>query len=188
MSRKTNNTKAATPIDTDVTVSKSLPIDASTAETGADKASDLTNKTPAVTEDITDIKPIFNVVLEGKGKKLSPKTKNHVFFEVAVNEDDNELYLRLSNNEGGGLHSKEWIKVDAVFELLDQQDNRPFKSTVFKSVFKGASANNAAFLAASVRAEGLGLIGPSEKSVFLHVVVADYAEHKARLQALAPSK
>lgn len=188
MSRKTNNTKTATPIDTDVTVSKSLPVDASTAETGADKAPDVADKTPAETDKTADKQPAFNVVLEGKGRKLSPKTKNHVFFEVAVSEDDNALYLRLSSNEGGGLHSKEWIKIDSVFELLEQQDNRPFKSTVFKSVFKGASANNAAFLAASIRAEGLGLIGPSDKSVFLHVVVADYAERKAQLQALAPSK
>jgi hypothetical protein len=184
MSRKSNRTKTASPINdeiVDTAAPKELPVNETTAETGADK-------TPASTEKTADKQPVFNVVLEGKGKKLSPKTKNHVFFEVAVSEDDNELYLRLSSNEGGGLHSKEWIKVDSVLELLDQQEQRPFKSTVFKSVFKGSSANNAGFLAASIRAEGLRLIGPSEKSVFLHVVVDDYADRKAELLALGSPK
>jgi len=47
-----------------------------------------------------------NIVLSGKGKKLSPKTDSHVFFDLAKNDEDGELYLRLSSNEGGGLHSK----------------------------------------------------------------------------------
>lgn len=184
MSRKSNNTKTAALTNAesiDTTDADKVIVEVPTAETGDDKTSGTAGKT-------ADAKPVFNVVLEGKGKKLSPKTKNYVFFEVAVSEDDNELYLRLSGNEGGGLHSKEWIKVDSVLELLDQQEQRPFKSTIFKLVFKGSSANNAGFLAASIRAEGLGLIGPSEKSVFLHVVVDDYADRKAELLALGSPK
>ena len=184
MTRKTDNAKKPTAINTDTVdapASKKSIAKASTADTGADKTLTTTEK-PAAKQ------PIFNIVLEGKSKKLSPKTTFHVFYEVAVSEDDNELYLRLSSNEGGGLHSKEWIKVDSILELLDQQDDRPFKSTVFKSVFKGASANNAAFLAAAIRGEGLGLIGASEKSVFLHVVTGDYADRKAALLALNSPK
>jgi hypothetical protein len=191
MTRKTDNAKKPAAFNTDTVdapASKELLVNASTAETGVDKALVTCDKKPPATKKATVQQPVFNVVLEGKGKKLSPKTTYHVFYEVGISEDDDELYLRLSSNEGGGLHSKEWIKVDSILELLDQQDDRPFKSTVFKSVFKGASANNAAFLAAAIRGEGLGLIGPSEKSVFLHVVTGDYADRKAALLALNSPK
>jgi hypothetical protein len=56
-----------------------------------------------------------NIVLSGKGRKLTPKTENHVFYEVVKHDEDNRLYLRLSGNEGGGLHSKEWILLQSVF-------------------------------------------------------------------------
>ncbi|MBF4217680.1 hypothetical protein C5616_21155, partial [Vibrio anguillarum] len=59
---------------------------------------------------------------------------------------------------------------------------KPFKSTVFKSVFKGSSANNAGFLAACCR--GLGLIIPTEKSVSLHQLAPDYEQRREELLSL----
>lgn len=123
-----------------------------------------------------------NIVLDGKALKLSPKTVNHVFYELSEHDDLKALYLRLSGNEGGGLHSKEWIAIDDVFTLLNEQEDKPFKSTVFKSVFKGSSANNAGFLAACCR--GLGLIIPTEKSVFLHQLASDYEQRHDELLSL----
>jgi len=127
-----------------------------------------------------------NIVLKGDGLKLSPKTKNRVFYEISANTEDKKLYLRLISNEGGGLHSKEWLKVEDIINLLDKQGDRSFKSTVFKTVFKGLSANNAAFLAAALRADDIKIIIPSEKSVFLHALPSDYEARKARLLALTP--
>ncbi|MEZ8436494.1 hypothetical protein AB6D90_10225 [Vibrio splendidus] len=131
---------------------------------------------------VTDDNPVdhfTNIVLEGKAKKLSPKTQNHVFYELSVHDDLNALFLRLSGNEGGGLHSKEWVAFEDVFAVLNEQDEKPFKSTVLKSVFKGGSANNAGFMAAALR--GLLLILPSEKSVFLHVLSEDYKQRRDEL-------
>ncbi|MEZ8709283.1 hypothetical protein AB6H46_23630, partial [Vibrio alginolyticus] len=51
-----------------------------------------------------------------------------------------------------------------------------------KSVFKGGSANNAGFMAATLR--GLLLILPSEKSVFLHVLAPDYEQRRDELMSL----
>ncbi|MFA0313247.1 hypothetical protein BH581_11080 [Vibrio splendidus] len=135
---------------------------------------------------VTDDSPVdhfTNVVLEGKAKKLSPKTQNHVFYELSVHDDLNTLFLRLSGNEGGGLHSKEWVAFEDIVAVLNEQDEKPFKSTVFKSVFKGGSANNAGFMAAALR--GLLLILPSEKSVFLHVLAPDYEQRRDELLSLA---
>ncbi|CAH7081993.1 conserved hypothetical protein [Vibrio chagasii] len=131
---------------------------------------------------VTDDNPVdhfTNIVLEGKAKKLSPKTQNHVFYELSVHDDLNTLFLRLSGNEGGGLHSKEWVAFEDIVAVLNEQDEKPFKSTVFKSVFKGGSANNAGFMAAALR--GLLLILPSEKSVFLHVLSEDYKQRRDEL-------
>jgi len=123
-----------------------------------------------------------NIVQQGQGRKLSPKTDNHVFFELAVNDEDNSLYLRISGNEGGGLHSKEWINFQTIIDLLDQQVNKPFKSTLIKPVFSGSSANNSAFLCSILRE--IGLIIQSGNSVFLHVLAENYDERRAELLSL----
>ncbi|GIU31546.1 hypothetical protein [Shewanella sp. MBTL60-007] len=145
------------------------------------------NEQPTSTE--TEIAPInhfSHIVLEGKAKKLSPKTTNHVFYEIALHYEDNQLYLRLSGSEGGGLHSKEWIKLEDIFTVLDEQSDKPFKSTVIKSVFKGGSANNAGFMAACLR--GLLLINPTEKSVFLHALAPEYAQRRDELRSLVTAE
>lgn len=132
--------------------------------------------------DAPEINHFANIVLQGKGKKLSPKTDNHVFFELAVNDEDNALYLRLSGNEGGGLHSKEWLNLQSILDLLDQQVDKPFKSTLVKPIFSGSSSNNTGFLCAVAR--GIGLIIQSGNSVFLHELAENYDERRAELLSL----
>ena len=121
------------------------------------------------------------IVENGKALKLSPKTQNHVFYQIATQDDDESLHIRLSGNEGGGLHSKEWISVNAIIEVLDAMKDQPIKSTILKSVFIGSSTNNAAFLAAVLRSNEIGLLIQSEKSVFTHKLSADYENRKAEL-------
>ncbi|WP_318496164.1 hypothetical protein [Photobacterium leiognathi] len=121
------------------------------------------------------------IVENGKALKLSPKTQNHVFYQIATQDDDGSLHIRLSGNEGGGLHSKEWVAVNAIVEVLDAMKEQPIKSTILKSVFKGGSTNNAAFLAAVLRSDEIGLLTQSEKSVFIHKLSADYEERKTTL-------
>ncbi|CAK1953805.1 hypothetical protein [Vibrio crassostreae] len=139
------------------------------------------NELATVVEDVP-VDHFTNIVLDGKAKKLSPKTENHVFYQLSVHDDLNALFLRLSGNEGGGLHSKEWVAFEDIIAVLNEQDDKPFKSTVLKSVFKGGSANNAGFMAAALRR--LLLILPSEKSVFLHVLAPDYEQRRDELMSL----
>ncbi|MHA2733991.1 hypothetical protein [Vibrio alginolyticus] len=127
-----------------------------------------------------------NIVREGKAKKLSPKTENHVFYEIALHDEENELYIRMTGNQGSGLHSKEWIPLKDITAVLDVQGDKPFKSSVMKCVFSGQSANNAGFMAACCR--GLGLIIQSEKSVFLHVLATDYEQHRDELLSLVDAE
>ncbi|HAS6181011.1 TPA: hypothetical protein I7147_19265 [Vibrio vulnificus] len=138
---------------------------------------------------VTDDQPVdhfTNIVREGKAKKLSPKTENHVFYEIAIHDEENELYIRMSGNEGGGLHSKEWIPLKDITTVLDVQGDKPFKSSVMKCVFSGQSANNAGFMAACCR--GIGLIIQSEKSVFLHVLATDYEQRRDEILSLVDAE
>lgn len=152
-----------------------------------------TNKSPNDgPNEVTSDKPseakhdhFSNIVLSGKGKKLSPKTDNHVFFDLAKHDEDGQLYLRLSGNEGGGLHSKTYVTLQSILTILDEQAKEPFKSTVLKPVFSSSSANNTGFLAAVLRSADIGLITQSGKAAFLHVLATDYEEKKAKLLQLA---
>ncbi|EJG1915318.1 hypothetical protein BJL74_20845 [Vibrio parahaemolyticus] len=143
------------------------------------------NEQVAVTEDLS-VDHFTYIVREGKAKKLSPKTENHVFYEIALHDEKTELYIRMSGNEGGGLHSKEWIPLKDITAVLDVQGDKPFKSSVMKCVFSGQSANNAGFMAACCR--GLGLIIQSEKSVFLHVLAPDYEQRRDELLSLVDAE
>ena len=203
MSRTANNSNKTKDVVEDSNVDATVPggavndvsvsndqdstVDVITAENDATKpvAEVSTADKPAdkVVEDKHD--HFNNIVLSGKGKKLSPKTTNHVFFDVAEHDEDGELYLRLSGNEGGGLHSKEWINLTTIIAILDEQVDKPFKSTALKPAFKGASANNAGFLAGVLRSDDIGLIAQSGTSVFLHVLATDFDEKKAKLLALS---
>ncbi|EGQ8037926.1 hypothetical protein G5Y08_004239 [Vibrio parahaemolyticus] len=138
---------------------------------------------------VTDDQPVDHfdhIVREGKAKKLSPKTENHVFYEIALHDEENELYIRMTGNQGSGLHSKEMIPLKDITAVLDVQGDKPFKSSVLKCVFSGQSANNAGFMAACCR--GLGLIIQSEKSVFLHVLAPDYEQRRDELLSLVDAE
>ncbi len=150
------------------------------------------DKTSEVLTENTDIKLdlqsqseadiTHEILREGKALKLSPKSTNHVFYEIAMQKEENELYIRMSGNEGGGLHSKEWVPLKDIFAVLDVQGDKPFKSSVMKCVFSGQSANNAGFMCGVCR--GMGLIIKSETSVFLHVLTPDYEQRRDELLSL----
>jgi hypothetical protein len=139
------------------------------------------NELATVAKDVP-VDHFTHIVREGKAKKLSPKTENHVFYQIALNDEEAELHIRMSGNEGGGLHSKEWIPLKDITAVLDVQGDKPFKSSVLKCVFSGQSANNAGFMCAVCR--GLGLIIQSEKSVFLHVLAKDYVTIREEILSL----
>ena len=201
MSRKTNNTNKTTDVkaednnaDTTIAVDDTN-VDNTSTELTDEQVSDSPTGIP--TDKVVEDKPtsnktqaedkhdhFSNIVLSGKGKKLSPKTTNHVFFDVAEHDEEGELYIRLSGNEGGGLYSQEWINLSKLFAILDEQVDKPFKSAALKAAFRGLSSNNHSFICASLRSPDMGLIVQSGTSVFLHVLADDYEVKKAKLLAL----
>lgn len=125
------------------------------------------------------------VIDEAKALKLSPKTENHVLYQVAVKDEDKTLHVRMTGNEGGGLHSKEWVSLDAVFDLIEPLGIEPISSTVLKPLFAKGSANNAGFLAAVLRSKEMSLLVKSVKNQFQHERPSYFEESKSVLLALA---
>lgn len=125
----------------------------------------------------------FQIIIEkGTADKLSPKSEGKIYYQLARNQDDKANYLRITGNDGGGLHSREWIALDKVITTLSGQAGHPFKSSALKECMVGKSANNASFLAAILRSSDIGLIKPSEKSTFHHLLVDDFEQRAASLQ------
>lgn len=165
--------KAKTPANTNPLIDESLLEQDSSPEQHS------SSKSASKTVDPTDGYRLL--IKDGKALKLSPKTKNHVFFQLGQKQENQKLYLRMSGNEGGGLHSKEWIDIEAMFALLDEQKDKAIKSTLLKPLFKGGSANNCGFIAAVLRCDEVGLLTQSEKSVFVHRLSDDYDKNKEKL-------
>ena len=125
-----------------------------------------------------------NVLKTGEASKLGSKSTGKVLYEIALHDEDNQLYIRIAGQtEGAGLHSKEWISLNALFELIESQEEKSWKSQLYKPLFKGGSANNHGFCAAIVR--DLGLAQRAESSLYLHVLGEKYSAKKTELQELA---
>lgn len=125
---------------------------------------------------------VYHPLIEkGVADKLSPKSTGKIYFQLARHQEDGRNYLRIDSNDGGGLHSREWIPLDNVVNALAGQSGHPFKSSILKACMIGKSSNNASFLAAILRSPPIKLIQPSEKSTFLHVLVADFDKRSDEL-------
>ncbi len=93
-------------------------------------------------------------------------------------DSSQQLYLTITGNDDGGYYSKEIVpfaKIELPKEL--------FTSKVFKTAFVGKSTNNAGFLAAILRAEGL--IAPVENAIHKYKVLPKLDDWKKRMLALA---
>ncbi|EPW6805779.1 hypothetical protein ACWOQH_002141 [Vibrio parahaemolyticus] len=127
--------------------------------------------------------PFSTILKTGEAPKLGAKSQGTVLYEIAQNSEDDQLYFRIAGQSGGaGLHSKQWILLSRLLDLIESQGDKPWKSQVYKSLYSSGSANNQGFCAAIAR--GLKLATKAESSIYLHIKSKDYDEQKADLLAL----
>ncbi|WP_097311080.1 hypothetical protein [Escherichia coli] len=121
---------------------------------------DLSDVEKGITEDERILpEESYKLLIEsGQAEKISPKASGMLTWQLAMSETDNELYLRLMANGSGGLFSKDWIALSKIESVLEVQPTTGFTSGVFRPLFKGASANNAGFLAAVLRSPDICLL------------------------------
>ncbi|NBQ68684.1 MAG: hypothetical protein EBU46_07580 [Nitrosomonadaceae bacterium] len=81
--------------------------------------------------------------------------KSTLTYHIGCNAQS-DIQFRIVNNTGGGFFSKEWIALDTILNIFDQQpDNKPIVSLLLYPLFQGKSLNTPAFLLAVLRQEGL---------------------------------
>ena len=128
----------------------------------------------------------YKLLIEsGQAEKISPKASGILTWQLAMSETDNELYLRLLANGSGGLFSKDWISLSKIASVLETQPATGFSSGVFRPLFKGASANNAGFLAAVLRSPDICLLEAHPEKLFTHVLYPDWRERLNKLNTIS---
>lgn len=153
-------------------LSPALAADADKARPGPGDTADSVPGGPA---------PILTL-LNHTAEKLSTRSEGLIFYAIGRHEESGELFLKITGNQGGGLHSKEWIELSAIDDVLRSLPaDKPFKSSVMKRLFKGGSANNAGFLSAILRSDGLKLTQKADGNPMLHELVPDYLERLGSL-------
>lgn len=121
------------------------------------------------------------IIQAGQAEKISPKAMGNLTWQLAISEVDQQLYLRLIANGSGGLFSKDWISLSKIESVLEVQQKEGFTSSVFKPLFKGASANNAGFLAAVLRSPEICLMEAHPEKLFTHILYPDWQERMKKL-------
>lgn len=105
--------------------------------------------------------------------KLSARSKGGITYVLLADTgDDPELHLAVTANEGGGLWSKEAVRLDAIESVLDAYVGLPFPTKALRGAMVGRSANNPPFCLAVLK--DLGLVAPAPDNAHQHVKVGDW--------------
>lgn len=107
--------------------------------------------------DETQDQPLHHLSLKiASARKTSQRATGEITYRVLCDEQRERLFITIVSNDGGGYFSKEIIPFDGVERCLaPYADGRPLPAKVLRDAFVGKSVNNAGFLAAILRAEGL---------------------------------
>ena len=112
-----------------------------------------------------------------KTTKIGLRTEGYIHYRV-LSDQDNRLYFNITGNDDGGYYSKEIIPFDSVEEVVKTiKPNVAISSSLFIPAFVGRSNNNAAFLAAILRAEKL--LAPMADAVKKHTVETGWERWRA---------
>jgi hypothetical protein len=116
--------------------------------------------------------PKYLSLKSSKTTKIGLRTEGYIHYRV-LSDQDQKLYFNITGNDDDGYYSKEIIPFDSVEELVKTiKPNVAISSSLFRPVFMGQSNNNAAFLAAILRAEKL--LSPMVDAVKKHNVEAGW--------------
>jgi len=143
-----------------ITSSKNSSIadDSTTADAATDSVSTTSN------DQVSDVVAYKTA----QASKLSARSTGALTYQLGFVEVVEQFFVRIQSNETGGYFSKEWVPLEAVLRCLavSIESKEAFSAAVLKSSFVSKSQNNAGFLAAVLKAEGL-LVGVVDKSNLL---------------------
>jgi hypothetical protein len=94
----------------------------------------------------------IHVVRDGTCPSLSGRSK--LTYEVGA-DAATEVHVRISKNSGTGYFNRDWVAWDAIRQILTKNLGLPITLNTLTPLFKGTSANNAGFMLAVLKHEGL---------------------------------
>lgn len=110
-------------------------------------------------------------------RKTSQRATGEITYRVLCDERRERLFITIVSNDGGGYFSKEIVPFDGIEQCLAAYaDGKPLPAKVLRDAFVGKSVNNAGFLAAILRAEGL-LSGVPD-AVHQHQLAGNWSDWK----------
>ncbi|MGR6806052.1 hypothetical protein ACU6VI_07075 [Sphaerotilus natans] len=96
------------------------------------------------------------LIRQGQCPKLGAFSSGQISYQLLAGEGRDELFLRISGNEGGGYVSDEAVAFSRIMRCIDDHDpDKPLRSAHFREAFTGRSNNNWGFLSAILLHEGL---------------------------------
>lgn len=90
------------------------------------------------------------------------------------------IYLRIAENTGSGIFSKDWIPLAQLDPLLSSEE-KPITSGMLRSLFQSKSINTIGFVMAALIAEGLLKVSDERLRTYERI---DPAKFKKDIQAL----
>lgn len=135
----------------------------------------------AETTGATGILPCW-LLKTAKAMKLGKNAKGGIQYQVLADSGRQDPMFKIIGNDGGGYFSKEVVPLDQVNACFAKHPrDQPFPSKLLQAAFAGRSSNNAGFLAAILRAEGLLSLAPDSEG--RHIIASNWAAWKASVLA-----
>lgn len=130
-----------------------------------------------MTEESQEQPPNYVSLKLATARKTSQRAMGEITYRVLCDEQRERLFITIVSNNGGGYFSKEIVPFDGVERCLAAYtEGKPLPAKVLRTAFVGKSVNNAGFLAAILRAEGL-LEGVPD-AVHQHQIAGDWTDWK----------
>jgi hypothetical protein len=106
---------------------------------------------------IPNTTPSINILKISTCGKVTLPDDHTLTYNIGYNTDQKTLLVRLTDNDTGGLFSNEWIAFDDIVTTIEKRPtpDTSFNARIFTPLYTSASANNAGFLAAALKAENI---------------------------------
>lgn len=136
---------------------------------------------PTETTGASGLRPCW-LLKSAKANKLGKHAEGGIHYQILTDSQRQDPSFKIVGNEGGGYFSKEVVAFGSVEACIAAHpQDQPFPSKLLQTAFTGRSSNNAGFLAAILRAEGLLALAPDTEG--RHVKSGDWAAWKASVLA-----
>jgi hypothetical protein len=96
-----------------------------------------------------------------------------------VGNTDEGLHLRITDNDGGGFFSDEWVSLSAINSMTSKEDT--FSTPLLAPLYESKSSNNQGFLAALLVEEKLWLPVIGNRRLFSMGYLAGFTDSMQQL-------